>query len=196
MNTAVLVLVAGASSRMGQPKMFLPYKGSTLLDHLLEAATAVSDPAFVVTGEHHAAIASALQGAPIHLIHHPQWQEGMGSSIAAGVTGILQAGYTPNEIILTVCDQPFVNGDLLHHLVITKYGSGKDLVACAYNNTIGTPALFDKKYFKALMALQGQPGAKKLLQQSPSEVATVDFPLGSIDIDTPEDYEQLVNLRI
>jgi molybdenum cofactor cytidylyltransferase len=196
MNTAVLLLAAGASSRMGQPKMLLTYQGKTLLEHLIAAATAVSDPVFVVTGEHHTAIAPVLQAAPAQLIHHPQWQEGMGSSIAAGVQGILAAGYTPDEIIIAVCDQPFVDGELLRMLVITKYESAKDLVACAYSNTIGTPALFDKKYFQALLALKGQQGAKGILQQAPSEVATVDFPLGNIDIDTPEDYERLVNSKI
>lgn len=196
MSTAVLLLAAGASSRMGQPKMFLTYAGKTLLQHTIEAAAAISEPVFVVAGEHHAAIASALSSYSIQLIHHTQWQQGMGSSIAAGIGGILQAGHTPDAVIIAVCDQPFIHAALLQEMIATKAQSGKGMVACAYSDTLGTPVLFDKKYLAALQDLSGQQGAKRLLQQFPDDVASVSFPLGSIDIDTPEDYERLNNLKI
>jgi molybdenum cofactor cytidylyltransferase len=66
------------------------------------------------------------------------------------------------------------------------------MVACAYDNTIGVPALFDKKYFNDLLSLNGEAGARKLLQQFRDDVAIVDFPGGTADIDTPEDYQKIV----
>ena len=71
--------------------------------------------------------------------------------------------------------------------------SAKDIVACAYADTIGTPALFTQKYFDVLMKLEGDEGAKKLMKTYSEDVATVDFPKGYIDIDTKEDYENLLN---
>lgn len=196
MITAVLLLAAGASSRMGQPKMFLTWQGETLLQHAVSAAASISTPVFVVTGEHTDKIASILQHTAVQLIHNPQWQEGMGTSVAAGVAGILQAGYSPDNLIIVVCDQPFITAGLLHQMIEAKVSSGKGIVGCSYDNTIGTPVLFDKKYFSALQGLNGQQGAKRLLQQYAENVTTVPFSEGSIDIDTPEDYERLVNSKV
>ena len=194
MTTAVLLLAAGASSRMGHPKMFLLYRGKSLLQHIVDEAAIISLPVFIVTGEHHAAVKDALPSNIVHLIYNEHWQDGMGASIRAGVEGIVQSGTDPDAIIIVVCDQPFISADLLQLLVTTKISSGKGMVGCAYNDTIGTPVLFDKQYFPALLQLGGQQGAKKLLQQFPEDVAVVPFPLGSIDIDTPEDYERLRNV--
>jgi molybdenum cofactor cytidylyltransferase len=196
MTTAVLLLAAGASSRMGQPKMFLTWQGKTFLEHTVSAAASISTPVFVVTGEHTHAIATALQHHEVQLIPNEQWQEGMGTSVAAGVAGIVQAGFIPDTLIIAVCDQPFITAELLQQMIAEKERSGKGIVGCSYDNTIGTPVIFDKKYFAALQQLNGQQGAKRLLQQSPGDVATVPFPLGSIDIDTPEDYERLKKLNI
>ena len=195
MTTAVLLLAAGASARMGQPKMFLTWQGETLLQHAVSAAATVSTPVFVVTGQHTSTIATALHNSAVQLIPNDQWQEGMGTSVAAGVTGIIQAGHMPDAIIIVVCDQPFITAELLQQMMAAKESSGKGIVGCSYDNTIGTPVLFDKKYFPALQQLNGQQGAKRLLQQFPDDVATVPFPLGNIDIDTPEDYERLKNLK-
>lgn len=191
MTTAALLLAAGASSRMGQPKMFLTYEGKTLLQHTAAVAAGISHPVFVVAGEHYAAMKTSLAAFPVHLIHHEQWQLGIGSSIAAGIGGILRAGYRPDAVIITVCDQPFLHTELLQEMVMVQALSGKGIVACAYSDTLGTPVLFASKYLPALQDLNGQQGAKRLLQQFPQDVATVLFPEGSIDIDTPEDYEQL-----
>lgn len=193
MTTAVLLLAAGASSRMGQPKMFLTWQGQTLLQHAVSAAASISTPVFVVTGEHPDRIAAALQQSAVQLIPNPQRQEGMGTSVATGVTGMLQAGHSPDSIIVMVCDQPFITAGLLQQMIDTRESSGKGIIGCSYDNTIGTPVLFDKKYFSALQGLNGQQGARRLLQQYAEDVAAVPFPEGSIDIDTPEDYERLVN---
>jgi molybdenum cofactor cytidylyltransferase len=194
MTTAVLLLAAGASSRMGQPKMFLTWQGETLLQHAVSAAANISSPVFVVTGEHTDQIASTLRQAAVALIPNPKWLEGIGTSVAAGITGILQAGYLPDQIIIVVCDQPFISAGLLQQLIDRKASSGKGIVGCSYDNTIGTPVLFDQQYFPALQGLNGQQGAKRLLQQYPEDVDTLPFPQGSFDIDTPEDYERLTRL--
>jgi len=88
-----------------------------------------------------------------------------------------------------LCDQPFVDASLLNQLVQKK--SLKGIIASTYNGIIGAPVLFDVAYFDELLLLKGQEGAKKLLTKYPEDIDTVAFPLGSIDIDTMEDYERL-----
>ena len=97
------------------------------------------------------------------------------------------------KIIITVCDQPFVSSSLFQQLYQTQNKSVQHIVACAYADTIGTPALFTQKYFDALMSLQGDEGAKKILLANKDDVATIDFPQGNIDIDTQKDYEDLLD---
>jgi len=96
-----------------------------------------------------------------------------------------------NELIIMLCDQPFVDCSLLNKMIETMHGSPKGIVACAYSNTIGTPVLFDKRYFKDLLNLQGAKGAKQLLNQYANDLISIDFPEGNIDIDTIEDYNKL-----
>lgn len=196
MTTAVLVLAAGASSRMGQPKMLLPWQGTTLLQHIVAAAVPICQPVFVVAGEQVNAITSLLSSATTHIIPHPQWEQGMGSSIATGLTGILAAGHTPEALLLLVCDQPFVDTPLLQSMIDAKARSGKGIIACQYAGTVGIPVLFDQQFFPALQALSGQAGAKRLLQQFPNDLHTIPFPMGNLDIDTPEEYERIRNLKI
>jgi molybdenum cofactor cytidylyltransferase len=191
MTTAVVLLAAGASSRMGRPKMFLTYQGKTLLHHAVDEAAALHTPVFVVTGEYFTAVKEALPQNDVHVLYNKDWPEGMASSIRTGVAGIEEAGYEPDAIIIMVCDQPFISADLLRQMIAIKTTSGKGMVGCAYNETIGTPVLFDRKYVGDLLKLSGQQGAKKLLQAFPEDVAVVPFPLGSVDIDTPGDYERL-----
>lgn len=194
MSTTLLLLAAGASTRMGLPKMFLYYKGKTLLHHITGEALAITQiPVFVVTGDHTAAVREILRESPVSVLHNPHWQEGMGGSIRTGIQGILDAGPVPDAVLITVCDQPFINSLLLQQLMDAKTDTGKGIVACTYDETIGTPVLFDKKYYEALLQLNGQQGAKRILQQFPDDVTTIPFPMGGVDIDTPEDYDRLLN---
>ena len=115
----------------------------------------------------------------------------MGSSIQKGITYILQHYHNVNSVIILVCDQPYISAALLDELIATKKQTNKGIIASEYHDTTGTPVLFDKKYFEQLALLNGQYGAKKLLQQFKDDVARVVFSLGEVDIDTKEDYENL-----
>jgi molybdenum cofactor cytidylyltransferase len=93
-----------------------------------------------------------------------------------------------------VCDQPFVSASLINDLVDKKKSTGKSVIACTYKETIGTPALFGHTHFPELMQLQGQDGAKKILLQHAGALETISFPMGYIDIDTMQDYQDLGSL--
>jgi molybdenum cofactor cytidylyltransferase len=200
--TNCLLLAAGSSSRMAgltlgtgrgaTPKMLLPFKGKTLLQHVIdEIKNSEADHLTVVTGCYHSALNEILQAQETDLIENKRWEEGMGTSINCGVGHILQRYPHTENIIVLVCDQPYISSALLNGLMISKQKTGKGIIASAYNNTHGTPVLFDKKYFDKLLLLNGQTGAKKIVQQHINDTAEVAFPGGAFDIDTPEDYYSL-----
>ena len=191
--TICLLLAAGSSSRMGQPKMMLAFKGSTLLQHIIDEVKATkSTTLLIVTGCYHTLIEQSLIQQQIPIVKNGQWQAGMGSSIQTGMAYLQQYYPAATNVLILVCDQPFVSATLLQQMMAAKESTGKGIVACTYTGTFGTPVLFDKKYFNDLALLQGATGAKKLVMQFKTDVATVSFPAGAMDIDTPEDYEKLL----
>ena len=97
------------------------------------------------------------------------------------------------KVIIAVCDQPFVSSALFNQLYQKQVEGVEHIVASAYADTIGTPALFTQKYFDTLLGLSGDEGAKKILKDNLHDVATVDFPQGAIDIDTQEDFNDLLD---
>lgn len=194
MRTGIIILAAGGSTRMGQPKMLLTYGGKTLLQRVAEQALgATTAPVVVVTGAGHDLVQQTLQHQAAYFVHNEQWQEGMGVSIRTGVGKITEIDKALDAVIILVCDQPFITTALLQQMMQQQSETGKGLVACAYSNTIGTPVLFSKIYFAQLLTLHGKEGAKSILKQSAEDIAVVDFPQGATDIDTPGDYERLLN---
>jgi molybdenum cofactor cytidylyltransferase len=189
--TGIIILAAGSSSRLGTPKQNLIYKDQTLLQRAIETArVSECNPIIVILGANATVIRPTIQNSAINIIQNPDWQEGMASSIRLGIMELQRIEPTITSIIVMLCDQPFVTPLLIDQLIQTK--SEKGIVACAYNKTIGVPVLFDAKYFSELLLLKGNDGAKKLLLKYPDDVATIPFPLGSVDIDTVEDYEKLL----
>lgn len=188
---SILILAAGNASRFGSPKQLLPYKDKTFIRRIAdEAMTAFGRDIVVVTGANASLVEAEIPDLTV--VRNEAWQDGMGSSVSKGMTTLMNLYPANQDVIILVCDQPHVSADLLLQIETRRLSTGKGMIACAYNNTIGTPALFDKRYFSELSALNGQQGAKVLLQQYPDDVATVDFPAGDIDIDTAEDYERLI----
>ena len=190
--TVCLLLAAGSSSRMAKPKMLLLFNGKTLLQHVIDETKKVNEnKLLVVTGCYHSLLKEILAQQQIDFIENQHWEEGMSSSIQTGIAYIMQHYHNVNSVIIIVCDQPYISAALLDELIAVKQQTHKGIVAAAYNDTTGTPVLFDKKYFEKLALLHGQYGAKKLLQQFKDDVARVVFSLGEVDIDTKEDYENL-----
>jgi molybdenum cofactor cytidylyltransferase len=191
-RTGVIILAAGNSSRLGRPKQLLPYRGQTLLTlTITETLQAGLNSVVVVTGAFHTEVKDSLRGQPVDIIFNPAWEEGMASGIVAGLSNILLLHPDLDAVIIAVCDQPFISSALLLELVRTLDTSGKGIVACAYADSIGTPALFGRSYFERLLTITGSEGAKKLLKLHPEDLATIDFPGGDIDIDTREDAHKL-----
>ena len=191
-KTAIVILAAGNSSRLGRPKQLLPYQGKTLLTHVVtEALAAALSPVVVLTGAYREEIQDSLRGQRVALVYNPEWETGMASGIVAGLGKALSIEPYLQSVIVAVCDQPYISAELFRALIVKYAASGKGVVACSYSEIVGTPVLFDVRYFKELSVLSGDAGAKQLLRKYPDDVATVPFPGGSIDIDTTEDFQRL-----
>ncbi len=188
MKVAAIVLAAGGSSRLGQPKQLLLFHGESLIRRVVRAAQeARCAPIVVVVGRDREMIARELKDVPVILTPNDRWERGLGTSIRVGVEALPTAA---EAVVILACDQPHVDAALLRRLLETHARTGKPIVASGYAETRGIPALFAAAYFTKLRALAEDEGAKKLLHE-PNRVATVPFPAGELDIDTPEDLASL-----
>ena len=191
-HTAIVILAAGTSSRLGSPKQLLEYNGKTLLQHAIDTALATGCPkVMVVLGARADMLKLKLANQPIEILENKNWQEGMASSIRYALQNITIAGFQPESIIFMVCDQPYVTSSLLMSLVEKSVETGLPIIASGYDDKAGTPALFHKSMFPQLMDLKGDKGASALLAAQPEKVAIVPFPKGVTDIDTVADYKLL-----
>jgi len=188
--TGLILLAAGESSRLGQPKQKIVFEGKTLLQRAINVAVDTPcNPILVILGAYAKELQLNTSNERIVIVDNKNWQEGMASSIRTGMSTLQQTEV--DEVIITVSDQPFVNSQLLNKLIETKKSTRKELIACSYSDTLGVPALFSKKYFEELLLLTGPDGAKKLLINHADSIASIDFPLGNIDIDTTADLDAL-----
>lgn len=192
MNTGIIILAAGNSSRLGSPKQLLYYQGSSLLQRTVAAAeTTAYEPVVLVLGAHADQILEQHPDLKINIIINDSWEKGISSSIAAGLLKMLELEADTKNVVIAVADQPFIRPEIFRELVEESQRSRKNIVASKYAETIGTPALFNEIYFDELIALNGNTGAKPILQKYAADVATIPFELGHIDIDTQTDYNNL-----
>jgi molybdenum cofactor cytidylyltransferase len=194
MGTGIIILAAGNSSRMGQPKQLLNYNNKTLLQTVIdEAAKTDCKPIVVVLGANAEEVATRHRNKQISFVINENWESGMASSIVAGLSSVIHNTKELESIIVAVADQVFIKMSTFNNLIEKQKETGKNIIASQYANTLGIPVLFHKHYFDALLSLKGTNGAKNILKQFTQDVETVVFELGEIDIDTAEDYHNLIS---
>jgi molybdenum cofactor cytidylyltransferase len=187
-----VIMAAGASSRLGQPKQRLPFRGKTLVRTVIDAAReAGCSPVVVVIGSNAEKVQQALAHANVVKVQNKNWRCGIGSSIRAGVQALINQAPDVEAILLLVCDQPAVNAKLIERLIATREATKKNVVNSSYAGTVGVPAIFDRSFFKELLSLGDESGAKSIILRNRQHVAQFPFPEGALDIDTLDDWEAL-----
>lgn len=195
-NTGLIILAAGNSSRMGEPKQLLPFEGKTFLQCTIDAALGSKvDFCVVVLGADKDEIKKSFRADSIPVIHNPAWENGMASTMQKGLQYLTKFKKL-DQVILVLCDQPFVHSGILDALIDAQKATGKGIVACKYAETLGVPVLFSQSYFEEMNSLKSSEGAKKVIYDHLEDVAEIDFPKGAIDIDTYEEYEDLMRNMI
>lgn len=171
MKTGIIILAAGSSSRLGRSKQLLDYKGKTLLQNVInEALEKNCQSVIVVLGANAEEIASKHQNDQVNLVINESWENGIASSIVAGLLTMVKNNSEIESIIIAVADQVFIKMNNFNNLIEKQKETGKNIIASTYAETIGTPVLFKKDYFEALLSLTGEEGAKKILKQYSQDV--------------------------
>lgn len=189
-----VVMAAGESARLGRAKQLMLFDGQTLLARAV-AAVRGSTPRrlLVVLGARAAEIGATMSDGEI--VHNPDWRTGLGSSIRAALTRIDADAAPPDGLLLAACDQPLVPAAHFAQLRRVFETNPAAIVATAYDDTAGVPALFPRALFAALAALPAGAGARQLLSRHSDHLATVGCPEAARDVDTPEDYRLLLSRR-
>lgn len=186
-----LLLAAGSSRRFGAPKLLQELDGKPLIRWTVEALDAVvPDEILVVVPPFAGHIRAALSGLRVRFVENRRSEEGMGTSIAAGVNA---GGDRAQAVLVTLADIPFGPALVLPGVLQRYRKGGAAIVAPSYRGVPGHPVLFDRIVFPELVVLDGDRGARAVIEHDPSRVAILE-----IDTDPPRDVdtaEDLARLR-
>jgi CTP:molybdopterin cytidylyltransferase MocA len=193
MPVAAIVLAAGASRRLGQPKQLLMLGSETLLERVLRlAGEAGATPVIVVLGAHSEQIRAGVPFVHAVPVLNSAWEQGMASSIHTALDALDTCAPQDSGVLILSCDQPRLTANHLRAMLESFAAQpAPTIVASAYAGVLGIPAVFPRKAFADLRALRGDRGARALLTQPPFPLISLPFPGGEIDIDVPTDLVQL-----
>jgi molybdenum cofactor cytidylyltransferase len=181
--TAGIILAAGESKRMGQPKQLIEIHGKTLLKHVVDAALASKlDTVFVVIGHQAAAVRASLDGRPVTFVANPDYREGLSTSVKSGLRALPPDA---DAAMFLLGDQPGVTAELIDQLVAACTVS--TIAAASVGGRRGTPTLFGRAWFPDLLRSSGDAGGRHVIDAHPEAVTLVGAGDDLRDLDTPQD---------
>lgn len=189
---SAIILAAGESKRMGQPKQLLPFRGSTLLGQIMEnLLQSQAAEIIVVLGYQAEKIIPQIAREPVKIVVNSDFDQGMSSSIKCGLSHISEAA---DGVMIVLGDQPLIEKETID-LLIKKYRqSERGIILPVYKGIRGHPVIFKMKYKDELLRLTGDIGGKQIVERHPSDVleVEVDYESVVISIDAESDYQSLV----
>lgn len=193
----ILLLAAGGSSRMGQPKQLLPWGEQTLIEHQLKTLLKTGHPVNLVIGSNSDLIQPVIEKYPVNIFINTDWESGMGSSISFGIRQILLKFPEACGVLITLLDQPLVTTAYIENMLgACQPGSQQILVSHAASGWTGVPVLFDRCYLKELTELSNDEGAKKVTRRHEESVIFMEGGELLEDMDTPETYQKLLKKQM
>ena len=190
-RSAGLVLAAGGSSRLGSPKQLLPWRGRTLLEHVVAQACASGlDEVLVVLGATAEQILAQVELGRARVVRNPDYASGMASSLRAGLAGL---GPEVQRAVVILGDQPAVSGELLDTLLALQAEKGLPAAALSFGGLLHPPVVLHRSLWPSLRSLEGDVGCRALIRGRPELVAALPVPGDSrhpADVDTMEDYRR------
>jgi molybdenum cofactor cytidylyltransferase len=186
---AIIVLAAGASTRLGAPKQLLQYNGMTLLRRTAETVLlSQAKSVHVVVGCDAEKMTLEIADMPVDVVVNPDWQRGISTSLHSGIRS-LQSNI--DAAIIVLCDQLKLSTDILNTMIDVYASTRSPIVACTYAGTVGVPALFDRSMFPELLSLEGDHGAKKIIERYAKTRIEIDFGGGEMDMDSMTGQKQI-----
>lgn len=188
----VVILAAGRSSRMGSPKLLLEWCGRSLLRRAVEAASmAHAAEVVVVVGEYAERLVQEVPPELARAVANPDFARGQSTSLRSGLAALSK---DVTGAVVYPADQPFVTAEVIGRLVAGHVASGFPLVVSEVKGVRGAPMFLARPVFEDAMRIEGDRGARELLSSRPELVHVVHFddPDLMIDVDTPEEYQELL----
>lgn len=184
-----VVLAAGSASRFGSAKQLELWRGMPLVARAVKLAEgACGRRSVLVAGYEWRAVVDACRPLEGFFVNFRGFETGMGASIACGVRAVAGAA---DAVLLLLADQPLITPDHLKQLIARRAASPDDIAASAYDGTRGPPAIFPARTFPRLARLDGDRGARPILEQEGARVQEVPFADAALDIDRPADLRHL-----
>jgi molybdenum cofactor cytidylyltransferase len=186
---SAIILAAGESKRMGEPKQLMPFGQSTILekaiDNLLSSAV---NEIIVVLGYKAEEVLKTIATKPVKIAINPDYKQGMSTSIIAGLSLIARQA---QAVMLALGDQPLVDSQTINQLIEEFYNHDKGIVVPTYHGKRGHPVIFAIKYKQKLLELTGDIGGREVIKDHPDDILEVAVDSESVisDIDTRADYQ-------
>ena len=190
-QTAGIILAAGGSSRFGQPKQLLTWRGEPLVRHVAKTALRAGlNPVIVVLGADADAIEPVIKDIGLRIVINQAWMDGVSTSIKTGLSALKE---DVGGVIFLQADQPQIPVQLVSSLIEEHRNTLNPIVAPQIDGVRGNPVLFDQTVFPALSALEGDRGGRALFSHYPIDWVTWHDPKALMDIDSPGDYQDFLN---
>lgn len=188
-RVAAVVLAAGRATRFSGGKLLVPAPERPLIRITVEKLVDLVDDVVVVLGNDSDRVLAALGDLNVRVQVNENYEDGIGSSVAAGVRALAA---DVDAALIALGDQP-IPPSVIEQLIAAYRSRNKAIVAPVYDGTLGNPVLFDRSFFSELLQLNGDRGARALIEQNPARMLGVAFPFAPpIDVDTAEDYGLLL----
>ena len=187
-NIAIVILAAGKSSRMNSIKQLEKINNKTLLELTLEKVKSIfSENIFCVLGANIDKIKSETNIKNIHFIKNEHFETGLSSSIIASIKYFKKKKLHFDGIFILLADQPAIEISYLNSMHNLFQKKEDIIIASNYENKLGVPVIFPKKYFSSLLLIKGDKGAKEFINKRKSEIICPKKTTNLFDIDTKED---------
>jgi molybdenum cofactor cytidylyltransferase len=188
-RVGAIVLAAGGSRRFGSPKQLLPWKGRTLLEHVVDVVLESSvDDLVVVLGHEREAMSALVRDRAVQTVVNEDWERGQAGSVRVGLEALRKGC---DACLFVLADQPHVTSDLIDNVVARYRRTLAPVVLPAYRGRRGNPVLFARALFPELLEMHGDEGGRQVMKRHEHEVEMVEVrdPSLFLDIDTVDEYE-------
>jgi molybdenum cofactor cytidylyltransferase len=186
---AGIVLAAGESRRMGQPKQLLPFGERTILERVVDTLlTAGIGEVVVVLGHLADRVRAVLGNRPVRAVVNASYRQGMLTSVQCGVRAV---GADYEAVVIALGDQPQIESVVVSAVMQAYHSGNAGIVIPRYGDRKGHPIIINlRKYREAIVNLPEDAGLNRLMQQYADDVCLIDVATEDIirDIDVPEDY--------